>query len=299
MSCPQINKNTFHKSLKTGFSLVELSIVLVVIGVLIVGVSQGYNLVRSAQISNARGITSKSPVGQTEGLIAWYESSLLDSFTKTQIYDGAQINEWKDISSYSYLSGFNKLTTTFTANLTFAQSAINKIPGIKFIGTSPKLNLANFNQGSTSASTIFMVFKPNYAPDTTNYRTILDNGTNSTYSISIKSDAVALNNGASGSATVSNAFELNKSYILATYFNGTNSQIYLNDALTMFGSSALSVNGSNQLNGLTIGNNFAGTAGFTGFISEVIIFNRVLKEAERKEIFYYLSKKYKITVNGI
>ncbi|MBM3590008.1 MAG: LamG domain-containing protein [Alphaproteobacteria bacterium] len=299
MSSNQISKTTLHKSLNAGFSLVELSIVLIVIGVLIVGVSQGYNLVRSAQISNARGITAKSPVGQTEGLIAWYESSLLDSFTKTQIYDGAQITEWKDISSYSYLSGFNKPTTTTTANLTFAQSAINKIPGLKFVGTSAKLNLANFNQGATSASTIFMVFKLNYTPDTTNYRTIFDNGTNSTYSISIKSNAVSINNGASGLKTVSNAFEFNKTYIMAIYFNGTNSQIYLNNAISMFGSTALSITGSNQLNGLTIGNNFAGTAGFTGIISEVVIFNRVLKEAERKEIFYYLSKKYKISVNGI
>ncbi len=48
-----------------------------------------------------------------------------------------------------------------------------------------------------------------------------------------------------------------------------------------------------------VGNNAAaGTAGFVGDISEVIIFDSVLTASDRKEIEKYLSKKYAIAVTS-
>ena len=49
--------------------------------------------------------------------------------------------------------------------------------------------------------------------------------------------------------------------------------------------------GINTTSGLTVGG-----ANFVGKISEIIVFNRMLKESEMTEIFNYLGKKYKVQV---
>ena len=287
------------KTKKFAFSLIELSIVLLVIGILMVGVSQGYNLVRSAQISNARSITAKSPILQIQGLLAWYETSMKESLDQSKLKDGDSISTWKDISPNSILNGYNQLTTTASANIAFAQSSINKIPSIKFTGSS-KLSLANFTQGASSQATVFLVVKLNYVPDTTNYKTIFD-GNSTNFSFSIRSNGIQINTGSSVvSSDVANSFLNSGEYAIAIYFNGSNSKVYVNDTDSMFGGSVINnPSGTNQLTGLTLGNNRAGTNGFSGFISEVAIFNRVIKAGERKEIFNYFSKKYKIAIAGV
>jgi len=292
-------KNSNKKTKKFAFSLIELSIVLLVIGILMVGVSQGYNIVRSAQISNARSITAKSPIQQMSGLLAWYETSWKESLIQSELKDGNNISTWKDISPSSILNGNNQLTTTPSTNITYTQSSINKIPAIKFTGGS-KLSLANFSQGASSQATIFLVIKVNYVTDTTNYKTIFD-GNSADFSFSIKSDAVQINTGSAiASASIANSFLNSGEYVIAIYFNGSNSKVYVNDTDLMFGGSVINnASGINQLTGVTLGTNRSGSLGFSGYISEVAIFNRVIKAGERKEIFNYFSKKYKININGV
>jgi prepilin-type N-terminal cleavage/methylation domain-containing protein len=295
-------KNSIKKTKNSAFSLVELSIVLLVIGILIVGASQGYSLVKSARISNARSITAKSPISQTPGLLAWYETTSKESFDKSQIRDGAQITQWKDISPSSILTSSNILITTASDNVTYSQSSINKLPAVKF-SASGKLSLATFTQGASSQATIFMVVKLNYVPDSSNYRTIFDSSS-SIFAFSIKSDMAQLNAGSAGATNSSaNSFSNSGEYAIAIYFNGSSSKVFLNNTnLTLPTSasdgSSLNAGTTNQLVGMTLANKVL-NAGFSGFISEVAVFNRVVKSSERKEIFNYFSKKYKINITGV
>ena len=294
-------KNSTNKTKNLAFSLVELSIVFLVIAILIVGASQGYGLVKSARISNARSITAKSPISQTPGLQAWYETTSKDSFDQSQVIDGAQLTKWKDISPGSILTGKNILTTTASSNVTYSQSSINKLPAVKFSG-SGKLSLLAFTQAYSEA-TIFLVIKLNYAPDASNYKTILDGfSTSSDFSFSIKSDRTQVYAGGTiaGAQTnsVTNSFFNSGEFAIAIYFNGTSSKVFLNNTESMLGGSDFN-SGSNQLVGLTLGANKLGNLGFNGLISEVAIFNRAIKSTERKEIFNYFSKKYKINITGV
>ena len=293
-------KNSTKKTKNLAFSMVELSIVFLVIATLIVGASQGYGLVKSARISNARSVTAKSPISQTEGLVAWYETTSKESFDQSQIRDGAQITQWKDISSSSILTGKNILTTTASDNVTYSQSSINKLPAVKFSG-SGKLSLLAFTKGAYSPATIFMVVKLNYAPDSSNYKTIFDGySTSSDFSFSIKSDKAQLNAGVAGATTTfANSFLNSGEYAIAIYFNGSNSKVFVNDVGSSLGGATPLNSGINQLIGITLGTNKSGLLGFTGFISEVAVFNRVVKSSERKEIFNYFSKKYKINITGV
>jgi hypothetical protein len=67
----------------------------------------------------------------------------------------------------------------------------------------------------------------------------------------------------------------------------------------MVDNSDIASTGTNQLAGITLGSNKNGLNGFSGNISEVAVFNRVIKASERKEIFTYFSKKYKIDITGV
>ena len=300
-----IKKNSTIKTKNSAFSLIELSIVFLVVAILIIGASQGYGLIKSARISNARSITAKSPIFLKPGLLAWYETTSKDSFDQSQIRDGARITQWKDISSSSILTGANILTTTASDNVTYSQSSINKLPAVKFmqIGGSGKLSLAAFTQAYSEA-TIFLVIKLNYAPDASNYKTIFDGfSTSNDFSFSIKSDRAQVYAGGTianaQTTSVSNSFLNSGEYAIAIYFNGSDSKVFVNDVASSLGGASFNSGTTNQLTGITLGTNKSGLLGFNGFISEVAVFNRVVKSSERKEIFNYFSKKYKINITGL
>ncbi len=298
-----------QKTYRTAFSLIEMAIVVVIIGVMIVGVIGGSAMIRSASLSSARSLTAKSTVSQIKGLVAWYETSLKESFKATETIDGTQISAWYDISPasmvsqrYDATSGTvtgqkNILSGTASSALIYQSKAINDLPSLYFRG-SGKLNLANFYQGSLSQATIFLVLQPTATLGTT----LLDSDSSgSTASIGISNTTVNLNAGtAASTATASNSanFIGGTDYIVVTYLNSSSSKAYVNNVTTSAGNSNIDA-GSNSLTGLTIGANKSGGNYFTGLISEIIIYDHPLQIQERRDVFKYLSYKYKISVTGI
>jgi len=279
-----MKKNSAQNS---AFSLIELSVVLIIISVLVAGVMQSTSLVNLARLMNARSYTSKSPVPSIGGLVAWYETSSKNSFKAVDnAADNSEISDWYDINPASLPEKKNTLVAN---SVIYKTDGINKIPSLQF--TSANANLDSFFQGTSAQYTIFLVFRP-----TSTSGTILDSDTSgATNSISIAANALNLNAGSS--ADIANTFIASTNYITAVYFNRAVSEAYVNDAVNIAGSAINS--GTNQLDGLTIGSNKSGTNNFSGLISEVIIFNRPLKFQERKDVMSYLSKKYSITVAGL
>lgn len=283
---------------KRAFSLVELSVVVVVVTILIAGIFMGSGLVKNARLSNARSHTAKSVVRDTKGLVAWYETTIKDSFNPGESYDNAQISEWRDISPSSKigLTNQNVLTKTASSAVKYLETGINDIPSIEFDGTE-EIDLSSFYQGNSAQKTIFLVFRP-YSVST---QTLLDSDSGTTSIAIADSDQVTLNAGSAATTatgTYPASFSVSDDYIMSVYFDGSNSRVYLNEATNKVGDANLSP-GSGELTGLTVGNSSGGSSGFSGLISEIIIFNRVLKEQERKDIMNYLSTKYQISVSGL
>ncbi|MDX2082391.1 MAG: LamG-like jellyroll fold domain-containing protein [Rickettsiales bacterium] len=279
---------------KKAFSLIELSIVIVIIAILIGGTIQGKALINNSRIANARSITSKATVSSVEGLVAWYETSAIDSLKASEAFESAQISTWYDISPASITLKKNTLNRTASSALTYKAKAINNLPALNFNG-SANIVLSKFYQGDFIQSTIFLVFRPK-----TINTTLLDSySTSNTSAIAISASAVNLNAGSSVSTGTSNPanFQVDGNYIMAAHFFGSSSKVYVNNITNPAGNSTIDA-GSNPLSGLTIGSNKSGGNGFNGFIAEVIIFNRQLQAKERKDIFSYLSDKYKIPVSG-
>ncbi len=286
---------------KLAFSVMELAAVVLVIGLITVGIIKGTSLIRSSQLSSARSLTVKSRISEISGMVAWYETSMIESLNPAQTTDLSQITEWRDISPGSIAAQKNKLTRGASNTVTYKTEGINDLPSINF-SSSGSISLAAFYQGGIGQNTIFVVMRPTVAVGGTTLTLVDSHSSSSTNSMfGIISNKIWFDLGSSlGTAAVSNvpAFTANSNYIVASYYDNTNSKAFVNNATSMAGGTVISP-GTNQMNGLTIGSNRTNTTPFTGLISEVIIFDRPLPIEERKSVMSYLSKKYKITVSGI
>ncbi|NBV06039.1 MAG: prepilin-type N-terminal cleavage/methylation domain-containing protein [Proteobacteria bacterium] len=282
--------------IKKAFSMIEISLVLIIIGVVAAGLVKGSSLIKSAQLASARSLTIKSVVPNIDGLVVWYETSLQDSFISSESSsDGSSISKWYDISPSSILSQKNVIGKN-VSNATYKTNGINGIPSLYFAG-SINYKLSSFYQGYSTSATVFIVFQP----QTTLSATLIDSISGATNRVSFTSTYITLNAGTSANtSTASNpaSFVSNQNYILCAYFNGASSKAYSNNAAVAAGNGTIDA-GSNSFRNLTIGSNADKSNSFKGLISEVIIFNRPLKEKERKDIFRYLSIKYKISVKGL
>lgn len=98
---------------RSAFSLIELSIVILIIGILIAGVTQGSRLVSEMRLATARNMTQNSPVASIPGVVLWLEPTLEKSFDIAEQEDGLTITNWYDINPQS----------TYKINLTQSTSA--------------------------------------------------------------------------------------------------------------------------------------------------------------------------------
>jgi prepilin-type N-terminal cleavage/methylation domain-containing protein len=144
---------------KSAFTLVEIAVVVAIIATLIAGITQSSTLIKTARVAAARSATANSVVPRIENLVAWYETSTRQSFLSSQAIDETQISTWFDISPLSIVGNKNSLIRSVSTDVTYEESAINKVPSVQFSG-SGFLSLSTFYQGSLSQATIFLVFEP-------------------------------------------------------------------------------------------------------------------------------------------
>jgi prepilin-type N-terminal cleavage/methylation domain-containing protein len=81
---------------KKGFTLIELSIVLIIIGLLVAGIVAGSNLIDVAKLSKAQSLTKASPVGSIKDLVMWVETTLDESYSDDALSEGDGVAKWKN-----------------------------------------------------------------------------------------------------------------------------------------------------------------------------------------------------------
>lgn len=309
---------------KKAFSLIELSIVILIIGILVAGVTSSSRLVSQTKLSSAKAITISSPVSSIQGLSAWYETTIESSFDSS-IADQDQVAIWYDINPQSSFK--NNLTQSNSSNRpTYIKSGIGGIPSINF--NNSNLQFDNFILNSSY--TIFIVFKRSNVANNVgmDLLTLLSGGPtgNAGLLIEIQQSSGAwlgLNrsirllhrypySASWGSNENDNYTSLtypimeNGEYILgyvrnfnnpstASYINGNNA----NYVAVLSGYSTYGYNIQNFIGPLTmvVGNLIAANRPFSGMISELIIYDRALKYDEVVEVNKYLSKKYSIKIS--
>jgi len=286
------------KKSSSAFSLIEVSLVVLIISLIAAGILTTTNLIKKSRLQTAQVLTKNSPVNNISNLVAWFETSLDSSFITNEKSDGTAISTWYD-NNPNAASKNNATQSTSTNRPTFTANIFNSgIPGLKFDGSNDTLPF----DGSSLI--------------------------NSSYSIFIveqKTSNKALNCVIGGSASVVNA-DLHLCYVIddkIRFGHYSNNLDYQNSVLSYSspktrmhsfifniavgkkywlngGSSATASDVQTAAITSFAGSNIGSFVGniYEGNIAEIIIFNRALTTEERRSIENYLGKKYNLTLNS-
>jgi len=288
------------------FSLIEISIVVLIIGILVAGVTQSTRILSQAKISSAKTLTQSSPVSSVKNLVLWVESTSDASFDSTETDDTVVVSNWYDINPQNSLK--NSFTAT-TNKPAYALNAINGLPAIKFNGTSAIMNSSNFSNIITGSVTVFAVVK---LPAAVAAQPIIGKrvGTNANFQFGTGTSAAGwqfcdntcpTNYAAGSNAAVS----ANGAYVASVVYTGTSTAVsaststgisfFQNGTLANASQNTTTSPSTSVAGSLTLGGDGVGGF-FGGHIGEVIVFDRAIKKEERQAIEGYLGKKWGINM---
>lgn len=288
---------------KLAFSLVEISIVFVILGILISGIVQGIDLYVDYRIVNAKNLTTNSRVGRIEDLEIWLETTSKVSFatgttTYTNLYndpiEGTKIGMWRDINPK--LTSENRLNIFRNTDLnnqpTYTKKGINSIPALKFDSTD-SLNTYGFvPRLNTEKFTTFLVMNhDNLGGNDLNFVLFSRPGSIAGYSLLVQklSGIQSLNYmvGGSGWGGSSAIIKSSETPLIITFlFDGISCKLYRNG-----------VEYSQNLTGSYVLNTSAQTyLAPRGYLGEFIYYSRNINDRERIDIEQYLSKKWSINI---
>lgn len=290
---------------KSAFSLVELSVVIFIIGLMVAGVASSSKIIRKSSLSAARTLTRQSVVNNIPGVVVWYETTLNSSFDEDEIVDGGEISTWHDHNKQS-LNKINATQGTSANKPLYIADAINGLPSLDFDGTSEYLAM-NDNL-CTETFTVFAVFQTStsvgYANNFQGGHILYADKANGNddvipLSLTLGSKVSTFNGGPDSWLILSSVAVADDFPHIATAYRDMSTgsrKVWLDGA-----NSVSDTNGSAGTNltanmNMLIGGKGTGIGYYDGYLSEIIIFDRHLLTSERKKIEKYLSKKWDIII---
>jgi prepilin-type N-terminal cleavage/methylation domain-containing protein len=296
----------FGKKPSRAFSLIELSIVILIVGIIIAGVTQSSRLVNRAKINSARSATQSSPVASISGLSVWWETTREESFGGSEPEDGATITNWIDINP----QGTTKAQTTSTSAPTYKSNCINSLPCLNFNGSNflnTTISSADLGVSMTQIS-MFAVVMPQSLSNGTSRYFIITNGPWVSGFVGLYvnqssgglSNRAAYTNWGAGAVPImtSTAVAVGAPYVISQTDNGTSLRIFLNGGFSNAATPTVSIKGnSSEFYIGTYLNSGTRVEHFFGYIGEIIIFNRGLTTEERESVEEYLGKKWGVTIS--
>ena len=294
-----MKKNFKHK--KFAFSLIEISMVILIIGILIAGVSTGIDLFQDARLSTARTLTKNSRVNRIPDLELWLETTLDESFFTSEKIHNSNISSWLDINIQSNFKKSVSQSTSAQKPKYISRAFDNSLPAVQFDGSNDNFpfNSTYMNGGNF---TIFVVEQRRSA---------------GTHKYFIGGGSGVFHLGYSESSTI----RVGQYGVAdANFFDYTVNNFKTSEIIPRIHTFILSstngkkywLNGGStpdkSSNNLSTLSNFSGYIGiteyssgaphyFSGDIGEIIIFSRELTDKERIDVEKYLSKKFNISLS--
>ncbi|MBM3579585.1 MAG: LamG domain-containing protein [Alphaproteobacteria bacterium] len=286
------------------FSFLELSIVIVIIGLLISAILASTELVDEVKLAQARSLTQNSPVTSISNLAFWLDTTSERSFLPSESQDGLAVSRWNDIRPEASAASYFSNSSGATDSPTYKEKCINGLPCLYFSSNSDLLYNGSFGI-RTKYITLFMVFT---GSDLTG-RTILYSDLNADWTQTssglfvLFSGAshqhhyyIALDNGVYGQLNAAATLTPKQPYIYSIV-DDYSSSIYQYVNGNVANSSGSSGVFTKVLGSFLIGDHW-NSCGYQGNIGEIIVFTKTLTTTERKSVEQYLSKKWDIKVSS-
>ena len=314
------------------FSLIEISVVIVIVMIMIAGLLQGSRVISSMRITTARNVTNSSAMPWINYIVTWYDVTAGDAFVESENDDGDKISRWNG-AELRYTDRVNLTQTDETKKPILISNGMYGLPSLKFDGVDDYFMSENLEQSVLSyrSGSVFIVFEPKTTSATAK-RTIFYQpvecgrefdvgygfgGNVGNFGLASSSEDCAVGTNATTSSL--NYVVTNEKIVASMVISQapmvqndvSNIKIYRNGFLetsTKVGvgyNSALIENSKQYADGYgrvyvgarKISDSATPSSFFEGLLGEMIIFNRSLNNEDRKEIEKYLGKKWGIKVN--
>jgi len=290
--------------MKKAFSLVEISIVILIVGILIAGVSKAIDLVSDSKLNSARSITKGSQILRIPNIVLWLETSSAESWPDNKRGEGEYNNttnkpiSWNDLNQQiSTDLGFK-----FFGNFYYKEPSFGSLPRLKpltAIDANKSINYSNVFV--ENGFTIFAVVKPvsgksilKFCPQTSNITTCTGNT-----QLSLEYDAnkkakitfTGATEPASVLADISSATRDgggNEIEIISVVGNDENVNLFSN-GIVYKNSSATPYKRQDYLGFFNIGSDATGVEYY-----EIIVYGSFLGDNLRYKVQSYLAEKYGI-----
>jgi prepilin-type N-terminal cleavage/methylation domain-containing protein len=291
-----------NNNFKKAFSLVEISIVILVIGILIAGISKGVDLVYDMRLATARALTDKAPMFGIENLELWLETTSENSLaTGTATFtnvknppDKKEIGKWSDLNP-TLINPNNKnhaVQGTLANQPRYIQDGINGLPALLFDGSNDFFSY-NGNFLVNSDYTIFIVEARTSSKNDNFFLAGSLSSQHNNLIIGYYYNVITHSN--YGNYRIDNSiptytnpiprvhsFSFGKNFGKASYINGGQKLTDASQKIPL----ASYTNSS-------IGNAY-NSIFFQGYIAEIIMFSKDLNDTDRKLIEAYLIEKWRI-----
>ena len=290
------------------FSFLEISVVIMIIGLLISAILTGSEVTASAKLVHARSLTQNSPVASISGLTLWLDTTSEKSFSKLESKEGAAISRWNDINPEASVSNYlSNSSGTTSEHPIYKETCINGLPCLYFNGTTNNKITSPKQMGiRTKYISMFLVFTGSESATASYASSVFSSG-----------GAWDGNSGAFILGTTANpnkyfSYNMPSTYGIqyrsctpVAYMNPKQEYVYgvIDDnSSSIFhyvnGVVANSVGSNSGVLTKTLGVVSIGNGSYQGNIGEVIIFTKALTANERKSVEQYLSKKWGIAINS-
>jgi len=301
------------KYIKKAFSLVEISIVILVIGIIISGVFQSLSMIRNFKLSSARTLTQSSPVLGIKDLSLWLEATSERSFITSEASNKATISNWYDINDQRTKNRNSVSQLTEASKPIYIENAINGLPAVYFDGVNDvlsKTNLLGSQLFRSNQVTIFIVqafFNDAYSVPTSFF------WGNDSFETRLLIHAalggtIYFDFGGSGggpyyriSENIADSF-YNKPKVLSFLHDSSNySEIRINKIMLASDSSITNQLPTESSYNMNIGaaqDNSGPSGFFRGHIGEIIVYDRALTKSERVAEKNYLGQKWGISLEN-
>lgn len=295
------------------FSLIEISMVLVILGILIGFVSETKDFIYKSRLTAARSLTQNAPVLAIPDLAHWYETSLQDSLepdykiSGDRIPDSTRIKTWYDRNENLYNRADLEQANTSYQPQYFNKVFNNTVPALRFFGGDDRLLTTEASIIGRDITYFAVAKRVSYVRNSSVFSALaidatFDNNNTKSFRGFHEIDGNFVTQFRNGWGVSISHPGNNIPYFISAMFHD-NDQLSTNINGGSYSSKTLLAGQTGEFNASKIsiacqwqnGNNT--DACYNGYIAEIIIYNRALKLAERKEIEQYLSKKYGIPIN--
>ena len=286
------------KKYQKAFSFIEISIVILVIGILIAGISQAIEMFSEASLKSARNLSKSSRISRIDDLSLWLDATSDKAFDKEKD-DNSTISIWKDTNPRSTAQIIGNPVSSMP---TYTLSAINGLPTASFKKTSsncmtiPSQSFVNNSEDFT----LYLI----YSPKTLENGIILEKNnataTNFPFSLELNSGfyKFSVKNSANtiGITNPKQAIINTPNLIRLSRTKGSQIEITVN-GVSSTQSDTLTSSTLNTTE-LAIGcrNGTSPTSFISGDIGEIAFFDRNLSVKEKADIDEYFYKKWKMPV---